>query len=104
MMLSKGYNFLFFFLISNLYCQTIIEGVVIIDNLYDENTKINIYEKSRGIISTAEPNIPFEIEVFKDKIELIFMRRDTLCRKKMIFRDGTLILQFNSKLRNSQKL
>ena len=90
MMLSKGYNFLFFFLISNLYCQTIIEGVVIIDNLYDENTKINIYEKSRGIISTAEPNIPFEIEVFKDKIELIFIAEGyPIVRKKIDFlRDG----------------
>ena len=90
MMLSKGYNFLFFFLISNLYCQTIIEGVVIIDNLYDENTEINIYEKSRGIISTAEPNIPFEIEVFKDKIELIFIAEGyPIVRKKIDFlRDG----------------
>ena len=94
MMLSKGYNFLFFFLISNLYCQTIIEGVVIIDNLYDENTKINIYEKSRGIISTAEPNIPFEIEVFKDKIELIFIAEGyPIVRKKIDFlRDGNLYI------------
>ena len=94
MMLSKGYNFLFFFLISNLYCQTIIEGVVIIDNLYDENTEINIYEKSRGIISTAEPNIPFEIEVFKDKIELIFIAEGyPIVRKKIDFlRDGNLYI------------
>ena len=94
MMLSKGYNFLFFFLISNLYCQTIIEGVVIIDNLYDENTKINIYEKSRGIISTAEPNIPFEIEVFKDKIELIFVAEGyPIVRKKIDFlREGNLYI------------
>ena len=94
MMLSKGYNFLFFFLLSNLYCQTIIEGVVIIDNLYDENTEINIYEKSRGIISTAEPNIPFEIEVFKDKIELIFIAEGyPIVRKKIDFlRDGNFYI------------
>ena len=94
MMSSKGYNFLFFFLLSNLYCQTIIEGVVIIDNLYDENTEINIYEKSRGIISTSEPNIPFEIEVFKDKIELIFIAEGyPIVRKKIDFlRDGNLYI------------
>ena len=90
MMLSKGYNFLFFLFLSNLYCQTIIKGVVIIDDVYNENTEINIYEKSRGIISTAVPNIPFEIEVFKDKIELIFIAEGYPIVRKTIdfFRDG----------------
>ena len=32
MMLSKGYNFLFFLFLSNLYCQTIIKGVVILNS------------------------------------------------------------------------
>ncbi len=73
MMSSKVYNLLFFFFLTNLYCQTIIKGVVIIDNVNDENTEINIYEKSRGIISSTVPNVPFEIEIYKDKIELIFI-------------------------------
>ena len=94
MMLSKGYNFLFFLFLSNLYCQTIIKGVVIIDDVYNENTEINIYEKSRGIISTAVPNIPFEIEVFKDKIELIFIAEGyPIIRKTIDFlRDGNFYI------------
>ena len=99
MMILRGFNIFLFLFLSNIYCQTIVKGEVSINNIVDEDIEISIYEKNQGFITKISPNNSFEIEIYKDKIELIFIAEGyPIIRKKIDFsRDGNFYIKIELK-------
>ena len=95
MMILRGFNIFLFLFLSNIYCQTIVKGEVSINNIVDKDIEISIYEKNQGFITKISPNNSFEIEIYKDKIELIFIAEGyPISRKKIDFsRDGNFYIK-----------
>ena len=99
MMRLRGFNILFFFLITSLYSQRTVKGKISINENFDSKNEISVYEKNKGFILKVLPNTQFEFITNLNKIELIFIFEGyPTIRKNIDFsRDGNFFLNIEMK-------
>ena len=80
----KAFSLFFMLFSTTLFSQKILKGIVVLNDNIESSLEVNIYEKTNGFLSKVRTNEQFELEIFSNNAELIFVSDGFPSIKKLI--------------------